>query len=326
MEILFLGTGTSQGVPMIACDCAVCRSDNPRNRRTRTSVHVVMDGVNVQVDAAPEFREQCIRLGVKAVDLFILTHGHADHVMGMDDLRRFCDRPDSSGLPVYSSEEGLQKIRQVYPYAVSERPVFLGYPAFSLGLLPPVLELECGSITSTLLPHGPVQVLGLVFKERGSDDGADGRGGMPDRALHTAGAGAVQDALYASPGLHAFLSAQCGHPIVPSGNRGSYSYYVEPGDHLGLHLDVDSCDVTLITVLHADTAPADPGGGLAVYPSRLGAPLRDVRDAPEAGMGLIKADPGQSIVILGGLVPHRVLPLGASGQRIISALCFTAAG
>jgi hypothetical protein len=158
------------------------------------------------------------------------------------------------------------------------------------------------------------------------DDGADGRGGMPDRALHTAGAGAVQDALYASPGLHAFLSAQCGHPIVPSGNRGSYSYYVEPGDHLGLHLDVDSCDVTLITVLHDDTDPADPGGGLAVYPSRLGAPLRDVRDAPEAGMGLIKADPGQSIVILGGLVPHRVLPLGASGQRIISALCFTAAG
>ena len=102
------------------------------------------------------------------------------------------------------------------------------------------------------------------------DDGADGRGGMPARALHTAGAGAVQDALYASSGLQAFLSAQCGHPIVPSGNRGSYSYYVEPGDHLGLHLDVDTCDVTLITVLHDDTDPADPGGGLAVYPARLG--------------------------------------------------------
>lgn len=168
MEILFLGTGTSQGVPMIACDCEVCRSDNPRNRRTRTSVHVVMDGVHVQVDAAPEFREQCIRLGVKIVDLFVLTHGHADHVMGMDDLRRFCDRPDSTGLPVYSSAEGLQKIREVFPYAVCDRPVFRGYPAFSLGLLPPVLELECGSIASTMLPHGPVQVLGLVFKERGS--------------------------------------------------------------------------------------------------------------------------------------------------------------
>ena len=146
-------------------------------------------------------------------------------------------------------------------------------------------------------------------------DGAEGRGGMPARALHTAGAGAVQDALYASPWLHAFLSGQCGTPIVPSGNRGSYSYYVEPGDHLGLHLDVDTCDVTLITVLHDDTDPSDPAGGLAVYPGALGAMLREVRAAPEDGMAVVKARPGQSIVILGGLVPHRVLPLGPRGQR-----------
>ena len=157
------------------------------------------------------------------------------------------------------------------------------------------------------------------------DDGADGRGGTPSRALHTAGAGEVQDALYASPWLQAFLTAQCGHPIVPSGNRGSYSYYVEPGDHLGLHLDVDTCDVTLITVLQDDTDPGDPGGGLAAYPARLGSALRDVRAAPDDGIALIKAQPGQSIVILGGLVPHRVLPLGARGQRVISALCFRAA-
>ena len=156
-------------------------------------------------------------------------------------------------------------------------------------------------------------------------DGSEGRGGMPARALHTAGAGAAQDALYGSAWLHAFLSEQCGAAIVPSGNRGSYSYYVQPGDHLGLHLDIDTCDVTLITVLHDDTDPADAAGGLAVYPGALGAPLRQVRAAPEAGMGVVKASPGQSIVILGGLVPHRVLPLGPWGQRIISALCFRAA-
>jgi hypothetical protein len=157
------------------------------------------------------------------------------------------------------------------------------------------------------------------------DDEADGRGGTPSRALQTAGGGDVQDAVYAAPWLHAFLSAQCGHPIVPSGNRGSYSYYVEPGDFLGLHLDVDTCDVTLITVLQDDSDPADPAGGLAVYPRAMAAPLRAVRPALEAGMSLVKARPGQSIVILGGLVPHRVLPLGPSGQRIISALCFRAA-
>ncbi len=162
-------------------------------------------------------------------------------------------------------------------------------------------------------------------QERAEGDGADGRGGMPPRALQSAGGGTAQDALYAAPGLHALLSAHCGAQIVPSGNRGSYSYYVEPGDHLGLHLDVDTCDVTLITVLHDGTDPRDPAGGLAVYPGMLGAPLSAIRAAPERGMALIKAQPGQSILLLGGLVPHRVEPLGPAGQRVISALCFRAA-
>ncbi|HEY5228928.1 MAG TPA: MBL fold metallo-hydrolase, partial [Opitutaceae bacterium] len=80
MEVIVLGSGTSQGVPMIGCSCAVCTSPDPRNKRTRTSVHVVMDGFHVQVDAAPEFRLQCVRERVDALDIFILTHGHTDHV------------------------------------------------------------------------------------------------------------------------------------------------------------------------------------------------------------------------------------------------------
>ena len=91
MEVIFLGSGTSQGVPMIACDCAVCASSDPRDQRTRASIHVVMDGLHVQVDAAPEFRLQCLREKITTLDVFILTHGHADHLAGMDDLRRFCD-------------------------------------------------------------------------------------------------------------------------------------------------------------------------------------------------------------------------------------------
>jgi hypothetical protein len=162
-------------------------------------------------------------------------------------------------------------------------------------------------------------------QERLEGDGAEGRGGMPPRALRSAGGGVVQDALYAAPGLHALLSAQCGAHIVPSGNRGSYSYYVQPGDFLDTHLDVDTCDVTLITVLHDDTDPRDPRGGLAAYPGMLGAPLSGIRAAPERGRALIKARPGQSILLLGGLVPHRVEPLGPAGQRVISALCFRAA-
>lgn len=168
MEVIFLGTGTSQGVPMIACGCEVCTSDDPRNQRTRACIHVVMDGLHVQVDASPELRLRCIAEQVNWVDLFILTHGHADHVVGMDDLRRFCDLLGSEALPVYSSEEGLSRVLAIYPYAILDRPLVKGYAAFKLQTMPDVLDLPQGRIEATLLPHGGVNTLGLVFTERSS--------------------------------------------------------------------------------------------------------------------------------------------------------------
>jgi phosphoribosyl 1,2-cyclic phosphate phosphodiesterase len=166
MEVIFLGTGTSQGVPMIACDCAVCRSNDARNRRTRASIHVVMDGLHVQVDAAPEFRLQCLRENIRALDVFILTHGHADHIAGMDDLRRFCDLLGGTALTVYSTEEGMGRVLAMYPYAMAERPLAKGYAAFKLVAMPEAIELPQGTIQSTLLPHGGLNTLGLVFTER----------------------------------------------------------------------------------------------------------------------------------------------------------------
>lgn len=168
MEVVFLGTGTSQGVPMIACDCAVCTSKDPRNKRTRASIHVEMDGLHVQVDAAPEFRLQCIRENIRKMDFFILTHGHADHITGMDDLRRFCDLLGGNALTVYSTDEGMGRVLAVYPYAMSEKPISKGYAAFTMQEMPPLLDLPQGTIESTLLPHGGVNTLGLVFTERSS--------------------------------------------------------------------------------------------------------------------------------------------------------------
>ncbi|HWA84680.1 MAG TPA: MBL fold metallo-hydrolase [Opitutus sp.] len=168
MEVIFLGTGTSQGVPMIACDCAVCTSPDPRNQRTRASIHVVMDGLHVQVDAAPEFRLQCVREGIAQLDVFILTHGHADHIAGMDDLRRFCDLHGGTALTVYTTGEGMTRVLAMFPYAMAERPIAKGYAAFKLEPMPPALELPQGTIRSTLLPHGGVNTLGLVFTERSS--------------------------------------------------------------------------------------------------------------------------------------------------------------
>lgn len=142
-----------------------CDLDNPMNWRTRTSIHVEMGGHHIQVDAAPEFRMQCIQNAIHSIDTFILTHPHADHILGMDDLRRFCDLKGGHALPVYSSDEGLGRIREIFPYAILDKPIVKGYPAFKLQAMPKELEVPGGLIESVYLPHGSMQVLGLVFTE-----------------------------------------------------------------------------------------------------------------------------------------------------------------
>ena len=124
MEIIFMGTGTSQGVPMIAHDPEKLDLQNPKNWRSRSSIHVVMDGCHIQVDAAQEFRLQCIQNNIQQIDYFVLTHGQADHILGMDDLRRFCDLLGGKSIPIYSSEIGLKRVREIFPYAIREKPEF----------------------------------------------------------------------------------------------------------------------------------------------------------------------------------------------------------
>ena len=150
---------------MIAHDSPGLDLGDPRNWRTRTSAHVVMGGHHIQIDAAPEFRLQCIQSSITKIDTFILTHGHADHVIGMDDLRRFIDLRGGDALPVYGTEEGLDRVRAIFPYAIRQRPEFKGYPAFALHLAPERLELPGGVLETVRLPHGRVEVLGLVFTE-----------------------------------------------------------------------------------------------------------------------------------------------------------------
>jgi phosphoribosyl 1,2-cyclic phosphate phosphodiesterase len=125
-----------------------------------------MDGLHVQVDAAPEFRLQCLREHIDALDLFILTHGHTDHVVGMDDLRRFCDLRGGTALTVHTTAIGRSRVAAIYPYAMANRPVAKGYPAFRLVDMPAAMELPQGTIRSTLLPHGDTETIGLVFTEK----------------------------------------------------------------------------------------------------------------------------------------------------------------
>ncbi|MEM8868723.1 MAG: MBL fold metallo-hydrolase [Verrucomicrobiota bacterium] len=168
MELIFLGTGTSQGVPMVAQPDNGADMDDPRNWRTRTSIHVEMGGHHIQVDAAPEFRLQCIWNEITAIDTFILTHPHADHILGMDDLRRFCDQRDGEALPVYSSPIGLQRVKEIFPYAIVDKAAVRGYPAFQLKEMPKEMEVPGGLIEAVYLPHGSIEVLGLIFTESGT--------------------------------------------------------------------------------------------------------------------------------------------------------------
>ncbi len=165
MEVIVLGSGTSTGVPVVRMPAGLCDLDDARNWRTRSSVHVISDRFHLQIDAAPEFRIQCLENGVTDVHAFILTHGHADHVLGMDDLRCFCDLNGSTALPVYSTPAGLTRVRQIFPYAILDRPSVRGYPAFRLTELPPAIEIGPFQIRSTLLPHGAVETLGLDITE-----------------------------------------------------------------------------------------------------------------------------------------------------------------
>jgi hypothetical protein len=150
------------------------------------------------------------------------------------------------------------------------------------------------------------------------------RGGRPRRSLLTSTGGAIQDAWYASDHLRRFLSSQIGLPVVPAGNRGSYSYYARNGDFLDLHRDVEACDVTVITVLHDNSPPTDPGGALTLYPGLIREALSTIRQHPEHDAQLVKILPGQTLFLFGGVVPHRVVPVGEGQLRIISALCFKA--
>ena len=106
----FLGTGTSQGVPVLACDCAVCRSADPRDKRTRAAAYVETPECAWVVDTGPDFRTQALRENIRRVDAVVFTHAHTDHIMGFDDLRAFSH--GGKVLPVYGSEATLGHLRQ----------------------------------------------------------------------------------------------------------------------------------------------------------------------------------------------------------------------
>lgn len=131
MEVIFLGTGTSVGIPMIGCHCAVCSSNDPRNTRRRTCLYVRTEKSAFVIDTPPDFRQQVLDFGVERVDAVVFTHAHADHIFGFDDIRRF-NTLRAGVIPAYGDAETLEDVQRVFSY--------IGNQPSSHGLYRPLVD------------------------------------------------------------------------------------------------------------------------------------------------------------------------------------------
>ena len=162
MEITFLGTGTSHGIPVIGCNCQVCLSSDPRDKRLRSSILVRTPECVFSVDTTPDFRAQCLRENVARLDAVIYTHSHCDHVLGFDDLRRFCEMEDKA-IPVYGSRRTLDDLARIFKYAFDDSPKYKTYVRPEPRLIDGIFRLGETEIVPVGLPHGQTTTTGLVL-------------------------------------------------------------------------------------------------------------------------------------------------------------------
>lgn len=130
MKVTFLGTGTSQGVPVIACDCEVCTSEDSRDKRLRSSVMITINGKNYVIDSGPDFRQQMLRENVQSLEAVLFTHEHKDHVAGMDDVRAFNYKFEKD-MQIYCSERVEEALRREFHYVFDANP-YPGIPQVNI--------------------------------------------------------------------------------------------------------------------------------------------------------------------------------------------------
>jgi len=162
MKLTFLGTGTSTGVPTVGCECAVCTSVDPRDQRTRPSVMVEYDGRVVLIDTTPDLRQQALRERIKRLDAVIFTHGHADHVLGLDETRVFYFRQQVP-LPLYADEETLMTLRKVFSYIFDQTYQYGGIGKLDPHTIGGEFELWGQKFVPVPVLHGDLPVLGFRF-------------------------------------------------------------------------------------------------------------------------------------------------------------------
>jgi phosphoribosyl 1,2-cyclic phosphate phosphodiesterase len=165
VQLTFLGTGTSHGIPVIGCPCAVCRSSDPHNQRYRPSVLIEWAGKTILIDTPPELRLQLLRAEVRHLDALLYTHTHADHLFGLDDVRVFNQR-SGHATPVYGSRETLANLRRQFFYVFTEESVGGGKPQLELRAIDPLdqtVQVAGLPVQPVPVEHGPTTVLGYRF-------------------------------------------------------------------------------------------------------------------------------------------------------------------
>lgn len=134
LTITVLGSGTSSGVPTIGCSCGVCRSSDPRDNRLRPSILIRHAGRNIVIDTTPDFRAQVLRTGLERLDAVVYTHAHADHILGLDDVRPFNYR-QGAHIPIYATAPTFETIKRVFSYAFDDKPHTSTVPRLEVNLI-----------------------------------------------------------------------------------------------------------------------------------------------------------------------------------------------
>ena len=161
IDLTFLGTGTSTGIPVIGCDCAVCTSPDPRDQRLRASVHLNIDGASILIDTSPDMRAQMLRANIRQIDAVLFTHMHADHTAGLDELRRY-NIMQQERIPVWANAATAAELEERFAYAFSSPfPFFGGKPDLDLHVFEGPFAAVGAAVTPVPVMHGTLPIVGF---------------------------------------------------------------------------------------------------------------------------------------------------------------------
>lgn len=165
MEITFLGTGTSYGVPILGCNCATCTSNDPKNIRYRSSIFIKDTNLSILIDTPPELRLQLLNNKIYNFDLVLFTHSHADHIMGFDDIR-VINKNQNKSIPCYGNKQTINHLRHIFSYIFEPEQIGGGVPQVSLNLIKDDLYINNTRITPLPVKHGKLDILGYKINNK----------------------------------------------------------------------------------------------------------------------------------------------------------------